>query len=105
MEKVLFEWLQCMKKKKAKVTEDPIEEISTVFWDKLSQYEEQSNSSFPTGWLEGFKGYNSIKKYRLYGEAKTVDLVIIEEKLQEMSETVQLYDNKEVYNMDQSVLF
>lgn len=105
LENALFKWQQCMEKKKAIVTGDLLMEMASVFWDKLPQYEGQLKPKFSTGWLEGFKACHSIKIYWLYGEVGAVDMVIVEEKLQEIRETVQQYDNENVYNMDESALF
>lgn len=105
LEKALFEWQQRMEKKKAIVTGDLLKEMASVFWDKLPQYEGQLKPKFSTSWLEGFKVRHSIKKYQLYGEAGVVDMVVVEEELQELRETVQPYNNEDVYNMDESALF
>ena len=105
LENALFEWQQLMEKKKATVTGDLLKEMASVFWDKLPQYEGQPKPKFSIGWLEGFKARHSIKIYRLYGEAGTGDMIVVEEELQEIRETLQPYDNEDVYNMDESALF
>lgn len=97
LENALFEWQQRMEKKKATVTGDLWKGMASVFWDKLPQYEGQPKPKFSTGWLEGFKARHIIKKYRLYGEAGAVDMVVVEEELREIREIVQPYDNENVY--------
>ena len=48
--------------------------------------------------------YN-IKKYRQHGETGVDDLVVVEEKLQEIWEIVGLYSNEDIYNIDEFALF
>ena len=86
----LFKWQQRMEKEKATVTGDLWKKMASVFWEKLPQYEGQPKPKFSTGWLEGFKTRHSIKKYRLYGEAGEVNMVVVEEELQEIRETVSV---------------
>lgn len=71
----------------------------------MPQYAGQPRPKFSTGWLEGFKTRHSIKKIRKHGEAGAVDLIVVEEELQGIGETVQPYDNEDIYNMDKSALF
>lgn len=55
LENALFEWQQCIEKNKATVTGDLLNEMASVLWEKLPQYEWQPKPKFSTGWLEGFQ--------------------------------------------------
>lgn len=79
--------------------------MAAVFWEKLPQSAGQIKPKFSTGWLERFKARHSIKTIRQHGRAGAVDLIVVEEELHEIRETVQRYDSEDVYNMDESALF
>lgn len=34
-----------------------------------------------------------------------MNLIVVEEELQEIRETVQIYENEDIYNIDESALF
>ena len=94
-----------MEQKKAIVTEDILKEMAAVLWKKLPQYAGQEVPKFSTGWLDGFKARHNIKKYKQQRESGLIDLVVVKEELQEIQEDVNLYTNKDIYNMDKSALF
>lgn len=60
---------------------------------------------FLTRLLNKFKARHHIRKYRLYGKAKAINLVVVKEKLQEIKKIVNLYINKDIYNINASAVF
>lgn len=94
-----------MEQKKAIVIRDILKEIAIVLWKKLPQYIRQEIPKFSMGWLNSFKARHNIKKYRQHGESGSIDLVVVEKKLQEIWEAINLYTNKNIYNIDESALF
>ena len=59
---------------------------------------------FSTGWLDGFKTRQSIKKFKQYGKAGAVDLEAIEKELQEVTEAVKPYDSNYIYKINESAI-
>ena len=58
-----------------------------------------------TGWLEGFKSHNNIRKRKQHGEAALVNTEGAEDRMIELQEIVAPYPPKDVYNMDETGLF
>lgn len=94
-----------MEQKKSTVIGNIFKKMVVTLWGKLSQYADQEISKFSIRQLDGFKIRYNIKNYRQHGEAKVINLVVIEKELQEIWEIVGPYNNKDTYNMDESALF
>lgn len=71
-------------KKEITITGDILKGMAKVFFNKLSQYRDESESRFSTGWLDGFKARYRIKKYTRYDDAGAVDRVVVEVELSEL---------------------
>lgn len=94
-----------MEQKNTIITGDILKEIAIILWQKLFQYVGQEMSKFSTRQLEHFKTKQYIKKYKQHREAKAINLVAIEKKLQEIRKIVGLYKNEDIYYMNKSILF
>lgn len=84
--KCLIQITATYREKKAIIIRDLLKKMASVFWNKLLQYKRQPKLKFSTDWLKNFKVYHSIKKYWLYKKAEIVDIIVIEEKFQEIRE-------------------
>ena len=105
LEDALFEWQQRMMRKEATITGEILKEIAAIFWSKLPQYADEEQPKFSTGWLDGFKNRHQIRKYRRHGEVGVVDNVVIETELKNIREHLKEYDNRDIFNMDETGLF
>lgn len=79
--------------------------MTVVFQDKLLQYKRQLKAKFLTNWLKKFKTHYNMKNYQVYEKTGDVNMVIIKEKLQKIRKIVQLYTNKNIYNINKWILF
>lgn len=79
---------------------DILKEIIITLWQKLPQYVDKKLSKFLIGQLNKFKARYHIKKYKPYRETRVINLVVIKKKLYKIQEFVNLYINKNIYNMD-----
>jgi hypothetical protein len=60
---------------------------------------------FSNGWLEAFKNRRNIKSYRRFGESRSANMVVIEESLPQIRLTLDQYEWRDIYNMDETGLF
>jgi hypothetical protein len=60
---------------------------------------------FSNGWLEAFKNHHGIKSYRRFGEYGSVNMDVIEESLPQIHLTLDQYERRNIYNMDETGLF
>ncbi len=60
---------------------------------------------FSNGWLEAFKNRCDIKSYRRFGESRSANMAVIEERLPQICLTLDQYERRGIYNMDEAVLF
>jgi hypothetical protein len=60
---------------------------------------------FSNGWLEAFKNRRDIKSYRRFGEFGSANMAVIEESLPQICLTLDQYEWRNIYNMDETGLF
>jgi len=60
---------------------------------------------FSNGWLEAFKNRDDIKSYRRFGEFGSTNMAVIEESLLQICLTLDQYERRDIYNMDETRLF
>ncbi len=60
---------------------------------------------FSNGWLEAFKNRHDIKSYRRFGEFGSANMAVIEESLPQIRLTLDQYERRDIYNMDEIGLF
>jgi hypothetical protein len=60
---------------------------------------------FSNGWLESFKNRRGIKSYRRFGESGSANMAVIEESLPQIRLTLDQYERRDIYNMDETGLF
>jgi len=60
---------------------------------------------FSNGWLEAFKNRCDIKSYRRFGESGLTNMAVIEESLPQIRLTLDQYERRDIYNMDETGLF
>jgi hypothetical protein len=60
---------------------------------------------FSNGWLEAFKNCCDIKSYRRFGESGLANMAVIEKSLPQIRLTLDQYERRDIYNMDETGLF
>jgi len=60
---------------------------------------------FSNGWLEAFKNRRDIKSYCRFGESGSTNMAVIEESLPQIRLTLDQYEQRDIYNMDETGLF
>jgi hypothetical protein len=60
---------------------------------------------FSNGWLEAFKVRHEIKKHRRFRESDSVDMTTIAAALPGIRQVLDVYEWRDIYNMDESGLF
>jgi hypothetical protein len=60
---------------------------------------------FSNGWLEAFKNRRGIKSYRRFGESGSANMAVIEESSPQIRLTLDQYERRDIYNMDETRLF
>ena len=64
LEQALFEWQQRLQNKKVPITGDMIQETASWFWKMIPALTCNPEPKFNNKWLDGFKKYYRIKKYK-----------------------------------------
>ena len=62
-------------------------------------------SNFSNRWLVGFKRRNSLKAYKSHGEVADADTKAAESQLPVLQNIVKEYDERNVFNTDESTLY
>jgi hypothetical protein len=82
---------------------DLTKEKAAYFLAKL--YPGHRAFEFSNGWLEAFKNRHDIKSYRCFGESGSANMAMIEESLPRIRLTLDQYERRDIYNMDETGLF
>ncbi len=82
---------------------DLTKEKATYFLAEL--YLGHGAFEFSNGWLEAFKNCRGIKSYRRFGEFRSANMDVIEESLPQIRLTLNQYERRDIYNMDETGLF
>lgn len=82
---------------------DIIKEKTVYFLAEL--YPGYRAFEFSNEWLDAFKNRQGIKFYRRFEESVSVNMALIEESLQQIFLTLDESERRNIYNMDESVLF
>ena len=61
--------------------------------------------AFSNGWLYGFKKRNQFKAFKCHGEAGDADEIAIAESLPQLRGLIDMYESKDVFNLDEFGLF
>jgi len=69
-------------------------------------YADLPEPKFSQGWLSRWKARYKIKKYALHGESGSAEAEEeTENMMQEIQEILSDYERKDIYNMDETVLY
>ena len=79
--------------------------MTLIFWNKLFQYHDEPKPRFSIDWLNNFKACYKIKKYTKHDEIDAIDRIIIEKKLLKLRRDFEIYDMKNIYNMNEINLY
>jgi len=82
---------------------DLTKEKATYFLAEL--YPGRRAFEFSNGWLESFKNRRNIKSYCCFGESGSANMAVIEESLPQIRLTLDQYEQRDIYNMDETGLF
>jgi len=76
------------------------------FWEKLPIYHGQTVLKFSEGWLDNWKGRFGIKKVKLHDEGGSFDITgNVEEMMNILQTEVMGFQEKDVYNMDETAFY
>jgi hypothetical protein len=102
METALYQWFLTYQDQ-VNMSDDLTKEKVTYFLTEL--YPGHEAFEFSNGWLEAFKNRRSIKSYCRFGESGSANMVVIEESLLQIRLTLDQYERRDIYNMDETGLF
>jgi hypothetical protein len=102
MEMALYRWFLTYQDQ-VNMLGDLTKEKATYFLAEL--YPGHRAFEFSNGWLESFKNRRDIKSYRRFGESGSANMVVIEESLPQIRLTLDQYEQRDIYNMDETGLF
>jgi len=102
METALYRWFLTYQYQ-VNMSGDLTKEKATYFLVEL--YPGHGAFEFSNGWLEAFKNRRGIKSYRRFGESRSANMVAIEESLLQIRLTLDQYERRDIYNMDETGLF
>jgi hypothetical protein len=101
----LFEWQQCMQKKKAVITGEILKSQAIKFWNALPQYQRKNSLSSQMAGSTAFKGVSRL--YINHGEAASAE-IDKPEAIAQMDKVRQLaaaHNSDNILNMDETGLF
>ncbi len=101
METALYRWFLTYQDQ-VNMLGDLTKEKAAYFLAEL--YPSHRAFEFSNGWLESFKNRHDIKSYRRFGESGSA-MVVIEESLPQICLTLDQYERRDIYNMDETGLF
>lgn len=107
LEAALFEWQQCLQKKKAVITGEILKQQAAKIWNALPQYHGKEHPQFSNGWLSNFQKRFNIKECINHGEAASaqIDKPSALTQIEKVRLLATKYDPENVLNMDETGLF
>ncbi|OAE19032.1 hypothetical protein AXG93_2839s1280 [Marchantia polymorpha subsp. ruderalis] len=63
------------------------------------------NFKFSNGWMEVFKKRHNIRSHQRFGDSGSVNKQIIDESIPRLRETLDKFEWKDIYNMDETGFF
>jgi hypothetical protein len=103
LEKALIYWTNQAIAGGMIISDDILQEKGREFANYFNIEEDQFN--FSKGWLTGFKKRNSLRMYRLHGEANSAPLESLAEERLKLQELISKFNPEDVYNADETGLF
>jgi len=102
METALYRWFLTYQDQ-VNMSGDLTKEKASYFLAEL--YPGHGAFEFSNGWLEAFKNRRDIKSYCHFGESGSANMAVIEESLPHICLTLDQYERRDIYNMDETGLF
>jgi hypothetical protein len=102
METTLYRWFLTYQDQ-VNMLGDLTKEKAAYFLTEL--YPGHGAFEFSNGWLESFKNRRGIQFYRRFGESGSANMAVIEESLPQIRLTLDQYERRDIYNMDETRLF
>lgn len=102
MESALFEWFTA-NQERVNMSGELIKEHAEIILNRL--YPDHEPFEFSNGWLETFKVRHGICSFRRFGESGSVDMAAIANALPSIRDSLDMYEWKDIYNMDETGLF
>jgi len=102
METALYRWFLTYQDQ-VNMSGDLTKEKAAYFLAEL--YPGHGAFEFSNGWLEAFKNCRGIKSYRHFGESGSANMAVIKESLPQIHLTLDQYERRDIYNMDEAGLF
>jgi hypothetical protein len=102
METALYRWFLTYQDQ-VNMSGDLTKKKAVYFLAKL--YPGHGAFEFSNGWVESFKNRHGIKSYCRFGESGLANMAVIEENLSQICLTLDQYERRDIYNMDETGLF
>ena len=72
---------------------------------KMPEFKDKEQPKWSNGWLEGFKGWFKIKKFKQHGEAADADILESTEEMEALRTLYGEYHSNDIYNADETGLY
>ena len=103
LDTVLYEWFLCFERQ-VPMSGELIKQKAAIVFKALYPNEEKS-LKFSNGWLEACKERNKIKEFKKHGESGDVDMRVVENNLPVLRNTLGVFRQNDIYNMDETAFF
>ena len=103
LDTVLFDWFLRFERQ-VPMSGELIKEKAVLIFKALYP-EQQKCLKFSNGWLCAWKERNGIKEFRKHGESGDVDMKVVENNLPMLRNTLGVYRQNDIYNMDETAFF
>ena len=87
------EWVELMRARGLELSQEDIITKANVILSEKCQ-----NQSLSSGWFQGFMKRYNIQRRNFYGEAKSVNQLVVDNWTSHLNEILKLWDPKDVYN-------
>ncbi|KAG8699077.1 hypothetical protein FRC08_005517 [Ceratobasidium sp. 394] len=104
VEEALYKWIMAKQNTRVCLTGALICEKAREFC-RLLNVPENKIINFLSGWLTRLKARFGLRAYKFHGEAASAPVDILDTEVQRLTEIIQLYDPRDVFNADETALF
>ncbi|QRV79154.1 tigger transposable element-derived protein 4 [Ceratobasidium sp. AG-Ba] len=104
VEAALFEWIKQRHGGGIRLTGALICEKAREFC-RLFDIPEAQTLKFSNGWLSRLKARFGLRVYKFHGEAASAPIDTLDTEVQRVKELIELYDARDVFNVDETALF
>lgn len=97
----LYNWIVLLRNQQKNIPGFVIQEKASVIAEELGI----TDFNCSKGWFVNFKNRFCLKNFKLHGEAGSADVAAVHEWIQLFSNVLDKYENKDIINVDETLLF